>query len=99
MRITRACGSSVRFFPTWQSLKAFCGLDAILGERLPCGGDVRRHPGTTFVGLVLQIAIPHLICKIVELNLPSYAPRSITPALPQGCTPQSRVTDALLNLA
>jgi hypothetical protein len=46
------------------------------------------------VGLVLQIAIPHLICKIVELNLPSYAPRSITPALPQGCTPQSRVTKA-----
>jgi hypothetical protein len=29
--------------------------------------------------------------KIIELNLPSYAPRSITPALPQGCT--------LLNLA
>ena len=32
--------------------------------------------------------------KIIELNLPSYAPRSITPALPQGCTPQSRVTKA-----
>jgi len=29
--------------------------------------------------------------EIVEVNLPSYAPRSITPALPQGCT--------LLNLA
>ena len=23
--------------------KAFCGLDAIVGERLPCGGDVQRH--------------------------------------------------------
>ena len=24
-------------------VKAFCGLDAIVGEQLPCGGDVQRH--------------------------------------------------------
>src|SRR3954470_14595750 len=63
MRITRACGSSVRFFPTWQSLKAFCGLDAIVGERLPCGGDVQKH-----------LPVQYVLCWCVFPLAPALAP-------------------------